>query len=166
MHSRIDVYLWVIDQCYAKPWDPCISTGSYCPKVYLWLSEAYWRELPCAHGSERLRSAVPEISADQCPALINWYLDEYWSLWHILGIFRKVFLRAFRRILDRGNRASIHGVMAEWSLWHYTCLTFVSTGHSRTSESFSSSIYTLFSEIIMSKYLILLCSKKHFSALA
>ena len=47
-----------------------------------------------------------------------------------------------------------------------TCLTLVSTGHSRTPESFSSSIYTLFSDIIMPKYLMLLCSKKHFSALA
>ena len=122
MYSRIDVYLWVTDQCHAKPWGPCISTGSYRPKVYLWSSEAYWRELPCAHGSECPRSVVPEISADQCPALINWYLDEYWSLWHVLGIVRKVFLRAFRRILDCGNCASIRGVMAEWSLWH-KCLT-------------------------------------------
>ena len=120
MYSRIDVHLWVIDQCHAKPWGPCISTGSYCPKVYLWSSKAYWRELPCARGSERPHSAVPEISADQCPALINWYLDEYWSLWHILGIIQKVFLRAFRLILDSGNRASICGVMAKWSLWHYS----------------------------------------------
>ena len=118
MCSRIDVYLWVIDQYHAKPWGPCISTGSYCPKVYSWSSEAYWREIPCAHGSKRPRSVVPEISANQCPALINWYLDEYWLLWHVLGIVRKVFLRAFRRILDRGNRASIRGVMAKWSLWH------------------------------------------------
>ena len=117
MYSRIDVHLWVIDQCHAKPWGPCISIGSYCSKVYLWLSEAYWRELPCTCGSERPHSAVPEISADQCPALINWYLDEYWLLWHVLGIVRKVFLRAFRRILDRVNRASICGVMAKWSLW-------------------------------------------------
>ena len=117
MYSRIDVHLWVIDQCHAKSWGPCISTGSYRPKVYLWFSEAYWRELPCACGSKRPRLAVPEISANQCPALINWYLNEYWLLWHILGIVRKVFLRAFRRILDRGNRVSIRGVMAEWSLW-------------------------------------------------
>jgi len=73
-------------------------------------------------GSKRPRSVVPEISADQCPALINWYLNEYWLLWHILGIVWKVFSRAFRRILDRGNRASIHGVMAKWSLWHFYCL--------------------------------------------
>jgi len=121
--SRIDVHLWVIDQCHAKPWGPCISTGSYYPKVYLWSSGAYWRELPCAHGSKRPRSVVPEISADQCPVLINWYLNEYWSLWHVLGIVWKVFLRAFRRILDHGNRASIRGVMAKWSLWQsfYAC---------------------------------------------
>ena len=131
MCSRIDVYLWVIDQCYAKPWGPCISTGSYCPKVYLWSSEVYWRELPCAHRSECLHLAVPKISADQCLALINWYLSEYWSLWHILGIVWKVFLRAFRRILYRGNRASICGVIGRmkfvtawyWSIIHrYTSI--------------------------------------------
>ena len=47
-----------------------------------------------------------------------------------------------------------------------TYLTFVGTGYSRTPESFSSSICTLFSNIIMPKYLMLLCPKKHFSALA
>jgi len=124
--SRIDVYLWVIDQCHAKPWGPCISTESYCPKVYLWLSEAYWRELPCAYGSECLCLVVPKISANQCPALINWYLNEYWLLWHILGIVGKVFIRAFRCILDRVNRASIYGVMAEWSLWQIVINYFIS----------------------------------------
>ena len=113
MYSRIDVHLWVIDQCYVKPWDPCISTGSYRPKVYLWSSEVYWKELPCAHGSKRPCLVVPEISADQCPALINWYLDEYWLLWHVLGIVQKVFQRAFRCILDHGNHASIRGVIGQ-----------------------------------------------------
>ena len=108
--SRIDVHLWVIDQCHAKPWGPCISTGSYCPKIYLWLSEVYWRELPCAYESKHLHLVVLEISADQCLALINWYLNEYWLLWHILGIVRKVF---------HGNHVSIREVMAEWSLWYY-----------------------------------------------
>ena len=116
--SRIDVYLWVIDQCHAKYWGPCISTGSYYPKVYLWLSEAYWRELPCAHGSKHLHLAVPKISANQCPALINWYLNEYWLLRHVLGIIWKFFLRAFSSILDHGDHTSICGDMAEWSLWH------------------------------------------------
>jgi len=113
--SRIDMYLWVIDQCYAKPWGPCISTGSYCSKVYLWLSEAYWRELLCACGSKCPCLAVPKISTDQCLALINWYLNEYWLLWHIVW---KVFLRAFRYNLDHENNASIHGNMAKWSLWY------------------------------------------------
>jgi len=35
----------------------------------------------------------------------------------MFGHIWKVFLRAFRHILDCGNHASIHGVMAKWSLW-------------------------------------------------
>jgi len=116
--SRIDVYLWVIDQCYTKPWGPCISTGSYCPKIYLWSLGAYWRELPCTHRSKCLCSVVSKISANQYLALINWYLNEHWLFWHVLGIVWKVCLRAFRHSLDCGNRASICGDMAEWSLWH------------------------------------------------
>jgi len=117
LYSRIDVHLWVIDQCHAKPWGPCISTKSYCPKVYLWSSEAYWRELPCARGSERPRSAVPEISADQCPALINWYLDEYWLLWHVFGHRSKGLLEGFPTHLGSWESCKY--------LWSYGRMKFV-----------------------------------------
>jgi len=68
-----------------------------------------------------------------------YYLSQYWLLWGVTGIDRKVFSRAFRSRWDRENRWRIGGDMAEWSLWqsytsvfkYYFSNTWTGLGSSR-----------------------------------